>query len=118
MEEVERICSRIIILDKGRVIASGTKEVLKEMITLGEKITVEVNALNDTQLGALKGLPNLLSVSLSDSRLVIKSLKGKNNLENILFLLKEQNIGFGKIYSELPTLNDVFLEITGKELRD
>jgi len=118
MEEVERICSRIIILDKGRVIASGTKEVLKEMITLGEKITVEVNTLDDAQLGALKGLPNLLSVSLSDSRLVIKSLKGKNNLENILFLLKEQNIGFGKIYSELPTLNDVFLEITGKELRD
>jgi len=118
MEEVERICSRIIILDKGRVIASGTKEALKEMITLGEKITVEVNALNDAQLGAMKGLPNLLSVSLSDSQLVIKSRKGKNNLENILVLLKEQNIGFGKIYSELPTLNDVFLEITGKELRD
>jgi len=118
MEEVERICSRIIILDKGRVIASGTKEALKEMITLGEKITVEVNALNDAQLDALKGLPNLLSVSLSDSQLVIKSRKGKNNLENILALLKEQNIGFGKIYSELPTLNDVFLEITGKELRD
>jgi ABC-2 type transport system ATP-binding protein len=118
MEEVERICSRIIILDKGRVIASGTKESLKEMITLGEKITVEVNALDNVQLGALNGLPNLLSMSLSDSRLVIKSRKGKNNLENILSLLKEQNIGFGKIYSELPTLNDVFLEITGKELRD
>ena len=118
MEEVERICSRIIILDKGRVIASGTKESLKEMITLGEKITVEVNALTEEQLSALNKLPNLLSVSLSDSRLVIKSRKGKNNLENILALLKEQNIGFGKIYSELPTLNDVFLEITGKELRD
>ena len=118
MEEVERICSRIIILDKGRVIASGTKEALKEMITLGEKITVEVNALDNAQLGALNGLPNLLSVSLSDSLLVIKSRKGKNNLENILALLREQNIGFGKIYSELPTLNDVFLEITGKELRD
>jgi ABC-2 type transport system ATP-binding protein len=118
MEEVERICSRIIILDKGRIIASGTKEALKEMITLGEKITVEVNALDDAELGALKKLPNLISVSLSDSRLVIKSRKGKNNLENILALLKEQEIGFGKIYSELPTLNDVFLEITGKELRD
>ncbi|MBT9173260.1 MAG: Ribosome-associated ATPase [Syntrophomonadaceae bacterium] len=118
MEEVERICSRIIILDKGRVIAAGTKEALKEMITLGEKITVEVNALDEAQLGALKKLPTLLSVSLSDSRLVIKSLKGKNNLENILALLKEQKISYGKIYSELPTLNDVFLEITGKELRD
>jgi len=118
MEEVERICSRIIILDKGRVIASGTKEALKEMITLGEKITVEVYALDEAQLSALKALPNLVSVSFTDSLLVIKLRKGKNNLENILSLLKEQNIGFGKIYSELPTLNDVFLEITGKELRD
>jgi len=118
MEEVERICSRIIILDKGRVIASGTKEALKEMITLGEKISVEVYALDEAQLGALKALPNLESVSFTDSLLVIKSRKGKNNLENVLSLLKEQKIGFGKIYCELPTLNDVFLEITGKELRD
>jgi ABC-2 type transport system ATP-binding protein len=33
-------------------------------------------------------------------------------------ILKEKNVSFGRVYSELPTLNDVFLEITGKELRD
>jgi len=118
MEEVEQICSRIIILDKGRVIASGTKEALKDMISLGEKITVEVFGLSDGQLSALKSLPNIVSVVFTEKTLVVKSLKGKNNLENILALLKKQNISFGKIYSELPTLNDVFLEITGKELRD
>jgi ABC-2 type transport system ATP-binding protein len=118
MEEVERICSRVIILDKGRVIASGTKEALKEMISLGEKITVEVHAPDEAQLSALRNLPNVQSINFTDSFLVIKSRKGKNNLENILALLKNQNIGFGKIYCELPTLNDVFLEITGKELRD
>ena len=53
MEEVEMICSRIVILDKGRVIADGTKEELKNMISLGEKITVETNAITDAALLAL-----------------------------------------------------------------
>jgi len=118
MEEVEQICSRIMILDKGHVIASGTKEALKDMISLGEKITVEVFGLTDDQQKAVKALPNVVSSHFNDKTFVIKSAKGKNNLENLLALLKDQNISFGKIYSELPTLNDVFLEITGKELRD
>lgn len=118
MEEVEQICSRIMILDKGHVIATGTKEALKDMISLGEKITVEVFGLADGQLQAVKALSNVVSVVFRDKTLIVKSSKGKNNLENLLALLKHQNISFGKIYSELPTLNDVFLEITGKELRD
>ena len=118
MEEVEQICSRIMILDKGHVIATGTKEALKDMISLGEKITVEVFGLTDEQLQAVKAIPNVVSTAYRDKTLVVKSSKGKNNLESLLALLKNQNINFGKIYSELPTLNDVFLEITGKELRD
>lgn len=118
MEEVEQICSRIMILDKGKVIAAGTKEELKNMITLGEKITVEAYGVNPQQLSAMKRLPNVASVDYSDNLLVVKSHKGKNNLECILEFIKTQAISFGKIYSEMPTLNDVFLEITGKELRD
>ena len=118
MEEVEQICSMITILDKGRAIVTGTKEQLKDMITMGEKITVETFGLSDTQLSAIKGLPNVISVDYKDNLLVIKSSKGRNNLENILDVVKKEDIRFGKIYSELPTLNDVFLEITGKELRD
>lgn len=117
MEEVERICTRVVILDKGRVVASGTKDALKDMISLGEKITAEVYGLTDKQLASLKTLPNILTVSFTDNLLTIKSLKG-NNLENFLTWRREQEISVGKIYSERPTLNDVFLEITGKELRD
>ncbi len=118
MEEVEQICTRIMIMDQGRVIATGTKEELKNRITLGEKITVEALEVNEMQISALKKLPNIASITYNDKHLVIKSQKGKNNLEMVLHGLKEQQIGFGKIYSEVPTLNDVFLEITGKELRD
>ncbi|MFT8311162.1 MAG: ABC transporter ATP-binding protein [Sporolactobacillus sp.] len=118
MEEVEQICSRIVILDKGRVIASGTKEELKAMISLGEKITVETFSIEEAQLCQLRALPGVVSVDKIDKRLIIKSGKGTNNLESVLNFLKNNQIGFGRIYSELPTLNDVFLEITGKQLRD
>jgi ABC-2 type transport system ATP-binding protein len=118
MEEVEQICSLITILDRGRAIATGTKEQLKAMITMGEKITVEAFGISGEQLSAMKKLPNIISVDYRDNHIVIKSSKGKNNLETVLDFIKKEEIQFGKIYSELPTLNDVFLEITGKELRD
>jgi ABC-2 type transport system ATP-binding protein len=118
MEEVEQICTRIVIMDKGKIIASGTKEELKAMITLGEKITVETFSINQENLLDLRRLPDISSVDYSDNLLVIKSNKGKNNLETVLDFLRKREISFGRIYSELPTLNDVFLEITGKQLRD
>ncbi len=118
MEEVEQICSRIMIIDRGKTIATGTKDELKAMITLGEKITVESYEVTYEQIESIKKLPNIVSVEYKDQLLIIKSGKGKNNLEIVLDYIKKAGIQFGKIYSELPTLNDVFLEITGKELRD
>jgi len=118
MEEVEQICTRIMILDKGRSIATGTKVELKAMITLGEKITIESFGISEEQIAGIKKLPGIVSVEYKENQLVIKSDKGRNNLETVLDFIKHEKIQFGKIFSELPTLNDVFLEITGKELRD
>jgi len=118
MEEVEQICSRIMILDKGKTIATGTKEELKAMISMGEKITVESYCISDEQISKLRNLPNIISAEYKNQVLEIKSGRGTNNLENILDFIKREGIQFGRIYSELPTLNDVFLEITGKDLRD
>ena len=118
MEEVERICSRIMILDKGRAIATGTKDELKAMITMNERITVESFGITDEHISEIQRLPNIISVEYKDNLLVIKSGKGKNIFESILDYIRRNEIPFGKIYSELPALNDVFLEITGKELRD
>lgn len=118
MEEVEQLCSRIAIIDKGRVIAQGTKEELKSMISIGEKISMEVYNINEKQLKDIKNLPNIYSVEYSNNHLEIKSGKGKNNLVAIMEFMANNNISFGKVIIELPTLNDVFLEITGKELRD
>ena len=118
MEEVEQICSRIMIIDKGRAIATGTKDELKAMITLGEKITVESQHIIPGQLNRLRALPHVMEAEYKNKQLVIKSGKGANNLEAVLDFIKKEKIQYGKIYSELPTLNDVFLEITGKQLRN
>ena len=118
MEEVEQLCSNIAIIDKGRVIAKGTKEELKSMISIGEKVTVETYNMEEEQCKEIKNLPGIYSVDYHDNLLEIKSGKGKNNLVHILEYLGQKNIGFGRVTTEMPTLNDVFLEITGKELRD
>lgn len=118
MEEVEQLCTNIAVIDKGRVIAKGTKEELKDMISVGEKITIETYQIEEEKLNGLKELPGIYSVIYEDSMLKIKSKKGKNNIMDILQYLTKFNVKFGKVITELPTLNDVFLEITGKELRD
>ena len=118
MEEVEEICNQIMIMDKGKVLAEGTKEELKAMIKLGEKIKAEVYSLTKEQLEEIKVLKNVSQVQYKDNQLTVAFIKGKENLIRLLDFFEKRNIPFGNVYSELPTLNDVFLEITGKELRD
>jgi ABC-2 type transport system ATP-binding protein len=118
MEEVEQLCTNIAIIDKGRVIAKGTKEDLKAMISVGEKITMEVYNFNEEISSELRKLPGIYSVNYRDNLLEIKSGKGKNNLVRIIDFMENKNIHFGRVITEQPSLNDVFLEITGKELRD
>lgn len=118
MEEVEIICDRIIILDKGKILAQGTSDELKELVKIEEKVTVEINELPDEVLEKIKKLENVDAVNFSDNNLVITYKKGNNNLGQLIEFLKRENLEYSKIYSERPTLNDVFLELTGKELRD
>lgn len=118
MEEVEQICTQIAILDHGRCIAKGTKEELKNMIKTGETITIEGISLDEQQLSAVRELPHVFSAELQENILVVRCSTAKHNLIRVLGYLQEQDVAFGKVYSELPTLNDVFLEITGTTLRD
>lgn len=118
MEEVEQICTRIAIMDKGKVIAMGTNSELKGMVNSGEKITAELIHADKGLLEGIRQLPNISSAELNGTMLVVKSTHGRNNMASVLDYLKLKNVAYGKIYCELPTLNDVFLEITGKELRD
>lgn len=118
MEEVEQLCSRILIMDKGKSLAIGSKEELKNMIKNTENISVEVCGLKHEALKAIKELPHAYSATYEDNILKVSFSGGRHNLVRVLDYLQSNDFSFGRVYSELPTLNDVFLEITGTELRD
>lgn len=118
MEEVEQICTRIAIMDKGKNLAIGTNEDLKRMIKKSEIISIDILDLLPEQIAAIRELKHVYEVTFENHCLKVLCSGGKHNLPRVLEYLQSENISFGRVYSELPTLNDVFLEITGKELRD
>ena len=118
MEEVEQICTRILIMDKGKNVAIGTKDQLKSMLDLGETISLEIPVVGEDILGKVRALPHVMNVSYEDTVLKVRFSKGKHNLIRLLDIFHDNETMVGNVHSELPTLNDVFLAITGKELRD
>lgn len=118
MEEVEMICDRIIILDKGKILAEGTTDELKSLAKLEEKITLEVKKISSKVVDEIKTFKTVDSVIENGNNLVITYKKGKDNLGELIDFLHSKKVTYSKIFSERPTLNDVFLELTGKDLRD
>lgn len=118
MEEVEILCDRILILDKGKILASGTTDELKALAHIEEKVSIEVLDLEEVYIDKIKQFKNVEDVNYQNNLLSITYKKGDNNLTELIDYLNEEEIHYNKIYSERPTLNDVFLELTGKELRD
>lgn len=117
IEEVQSISSRVVILDQGHVIAEGTQQELIEKIQHEERIQLELIELNDAVLEDIRKLPGVKEVSRQGRYIRIISEVESGNLDQILALSKEYG-GVKNISSERPTLEDVFLTLTGKQLRD
>ncbi len=118
MEEVEQLCTRIAIMDKGKKIAEGTKDELKRMIKNTETVSIDILNLPDEVKSEISALPHIYDTIYNGEKLTVYCSGGKHNLIRILDVLQKKDLSFGRVYTELPTLNDVFLEITGKALRD
>lgn len=118
MDEVDFLCDDIVIIDKGKVIAKGTSEELKDMIAMNEKISFTSKELNDDVITKIKTLDNLLSYENKDGSVKLSFDHGDGYLMNLIKLLDENKIRYSSLNVEKPSLNDVFLELTGKDLRD
>ena len=122
MEEVEHICSRIMIMDGGKILALGTADELKRSIAVGEKIVVELPGAPEARgyaaTQAIESLPHVLTCAFADGALHASCETSDHNLLDVLDSVRAARLAVGRVYSEPPTLNDVFLEITGRELRD
>ena len=124
MEEVEQICNRVLIMDHGRHLALGTCEELKNMIELGERISVETLDLGeqgrqpDRIVNRITALDHVIEAKYDGHELAVRCTRGEHNLIDILGILESENVSIGHLTSRPPTLNDVFLELTGTALRD
>ena len=118
MEEVEALCSRVIIMDHGKNVANGTSAELKSTLINRESIRIGLPNKSPEILNGLKEINHVYKIKEDGDDVIIKCDGGEHNLVHVLSYLTDNNIPFGHVTTELPTLNDVFLEITGKELRD
>lgn len=118
MEEVEQICTRIAIIDKGELIAAGTADQLKRLINYSEKVTVQGVDKIDSIEAKLIGFPHMTAFERNGDSFSVKFEGHQQNLARLLDWCRQEGIHYESLYSDRPTLNDVFLEITGKDLRD
>lgn len=105
-------------MDHGRHLALGTAEELKLMIDTGERITVETLDLTPATLEQVDALPAVIAATYDGQQLDIRCRRGETNLIDVLGVLERSGTNIGHLTSRPPSLNDVFLELTGTALRD
>ena len=118
LEEVEYLCDRIVIMDNGKNIAQGTKDELIDKIETAERISIEFSKIDEDQELSLKKLENATSVIKTGDEYSIEFRKGNDNLQTLMTWIQKEKLSYIRLYSQKPSLNDVFLSLTGKELRD
>lgn len=118
MEEVEMLCDKIYIMDQGRIIAHGTKEELKELVSDNQTIELKTNLLTENFEKNLKVQFPLATFRIDEEILTISMSKREEPLANIFAIAAASNVVITSAIVKVPSLEDVFLHLTGKALRD
>lgn len=118
MEEVESICTRIAIVDFGRIIAIGDKNELKMLLNSEEIITIEVNNADGCSFNEINNLEGVISFTLHDNCLQIVSNNAHDILQDIIQIVFDESKKIININLKSPSLENVFLTLTGRNLRD
>jgi ABC-2 type transport system ATP-binding protein len=115
MEEAERLCDRVAIIDHGRIIALDTPRSLVD--SLGDESRVVFEADRPVEHGLFTALAGVTRVEKIGERTLVYGAKD-GLIGRVVNVLESAGISFNNIHSEQPTLEDVFLKLTGKEIRE
>jgi len=118
MEEVEQLCSRVYIMDHGRVVASGSKKELLSILSSEDKIQVSLSETSDGLIEKIKSIEHVRRVDETNEDIRIISKKGSNILSELVHAAESEGIQLTNFQMETPSLEDVFLHLTGRTLRD
>lgn len=118
MEEVEYLCSRISIMDKGEIIASGTKDELIEIVKGKKKINISFDNISDGLVDKLKDIEYINDIDVVDEELILETQNGETIFKDIIAKVSETNSSIMSIDIQKPNLESVFLHLTGRALRD
>lgn len=118
MEEVEEISTRIIIMDRGEIIATGTKEKLKEEVVNYKRFFIEVDNLDKINLDEFYNIEGVKDASIEAGKIRITTLTGVENLDKLIAILVNNSVKINNLNCQTASLETVFLNLTGKNLRD
>lgn len=118
MEEVEFLCNRIYIMDKGNILAAGTKEEIKNILSAENTTQITVERVNDSFIQALRDHPVVNRVTVQDRVITVLTPKEANAFSILFKIAEETNTMLTSIEIKTPTLEDVFLHLTGRALRN
>jgi ABC-2 type transport system ATP-binding protein len=118
IEEAEKLCDRVAIVDSGKIIAIGTPRELQDRSA--GKSTIEIVCEQAIDEAAMPAWPEATASKLSDDKrsLVVSSLRPARTLVEIVKWVDAQGLGLEDVHLKRPTLEDVFIEMTGKKLRE
>ena len=118
MEEAEQLCDRVAIVDHGKVIALGTPRAL--IASLGARYMVEFGVTDDALLAAdqLERLPGVVGLRQQDGRWMLQVAELHTVMPVLLSLLDGRGAPLTELRTHAPTLEDVFVSLTGRHLRD
>ncbi len=118
MEEVEQLCTRMYIMDHGRVIASGTQNELQQILSGEDTLLLQLDAPNASLIEALQVLEPVRQVEETETGLKLIVKKNSNILSAVVQAAERQDCRIVNIHVQTPSLEDVFLHLTGRTLRD
>lgn len=118
MEEAENLCTEIAIMDKGKIIAQGDQERLKLLIKDSSGVTFTLKRPDPVDLGAFERVRGVTAVKLDELRLSVTSEVGATNLTELTAEVNRQGLIVTDITTDSPSLETVFLSLTGRSLRD